>query len=42
MRMYAFVLSAVAVGCRRRLLFMAMDMNYGIDFRGGSSIEVQA
>ncbi|MGB8818679.1 MAG: protein translocase subunit SecDF [Rhizobiaceae bacterium] len=41
MRNYAFafsiITSIVALG-----LFAAVDMNYGIDFRGGSIIEVQA
>ena len=41
MRKYAFTLSAVAVD-RGRRLFMTKDMNYGIDFRGGSIIEIQA
>jgi|APFEC2959095171_1045051.scaffolds.fasta_scaffold00002_419 SecD/SecF fusion protein len=41
MRTIAFIFSAVAsiaaVGS-----FMSVDMNYGIDFRGGSSIEIKA
>jgi SecD/SecF fusion protein len=41
MRMLAFVFSAVA-SVAAAGSFMAVDMNYGIDFRGGSSIEVKA
>jgi SecD/SecF fusion protein len=41
MRKYAFTLSAVlSIGAA--VLFFTKDMNYGIDFRGGSSIEVQS
>ncbi len=41
MRRYAFTLSAVlSIGAA--VMFMTKDMNYGIDFRGGSIIEVQA
>jgi SecD/SecF fusion protein len=39
-RNYRLHLSAF-VGRRRRLMFVT-DFNYGIDFRGGSMIEVQA
>lgn len=40
-RRYAFALStAISIGCVA--LFFTMEMNYGIDFRGGTSIEVQA
>jgi SecD/SecF fusion protein len=40
-RRYAFTLSsAVSILCV--LLFFTVEMNYGIDFRGGTSIEVQA
>ena len=38
---YAFTLSA-ALSIAAVALFFTMEMNYGIDFRGGSSIEVQA
>jgi SecD/SecF fusion protein len=41
MRTYAFILSAV-LSLAAAVSFMAVDMNYGIDFRGGSSIEVKA
>jgi SecD/SecF fusion protein len=41
MRMIAFVFSAVA-SVAAAGSFLAVDMNYGIDFRGGSSIEVKA
>jgi SecD/SecF fusion protein len=41
LRMYAFVFSAVA-SVAAAVSFMTVDMNYGIDFRGGSSIEVKA
>ena len=40
-RRYAFTLSAAA-SIASMALFFSMEMNYGIDFRGGSSIEVQA
>jgi SecD/SecF fusion protein len=40
-RKYAFVLSA-ALSIAAMVLFFTIEMNYGIDFRGGSSIEVQA
>jgi SecD/SecF fusion protein len=41
LRKYAFTLSAVlSIGAC--VLFFTKEMNYGIDFRGGSSIEVQA
>ncbi len=40
-RKYAFTLSA-ALSIASMLLFFSIEMNYGIDFRGGSSIEVQA
>ncbi|MET0600253.1 MAG: protein translocase subunit SecDF [Mesorhizobium sp.] len=40
-RRYAFTLSA-ALSIAAVALFFTMEMNYGIDFRGGSSIEVQA
>jgi SecD/SecF fusion protein len=40
-RKYAFGLSA-ALSIAALVLFFTMEMNYGIDFRGGSSIEVQA
>lgn len=40
-RRYAFALStAVSIACVA--LFFTVEMNYGIDFRGGTSIEVQA
>jgi SecD/SecF fusion protein len=39
--MYAFVFSAVA-SVAAAASFLTVDMNYGIDFRGGSSIEVKA
>jgi SecD/SecF fusion protein len=41
MRMIAFVFSAVA-SVAAAGSFLTVDMNYGIDFRGGSSIEVKA
>ena len=41
MRMFAFIFSAVA-SVAAAVSFVAVDMNYGIDFRGGSSIEVKA
>jgi len=40
-RKYAFSLSA-ALSIAAVVLFFSIDMNYGIDFRGGTSIEVQA
>lgn len=40
-RRYAFGLSA-ALSIAAMVLFFSIEMNYGIDFRGGSSIEVQA
>ena len=40
-RRFAFTLSALA-SIATVVLFMTMNMNYGIDFRGGSLIEVQA
>ena len=40
-RKYAFTLSA-ALSIASMLLFFSIEMNYGIDFRGGTSIEVQA
>jgi SecD/SecF fusion protein len=40
-RRYAFALSA-ALSIAATVLFFSMEMNYGIDFRGGTSIEVQA
>lgn len=40
-RRYAFTLSsAISIACV--VLFFTMEMNYGIDFRGGTSIEVQS
>ena len=40
-RKYAFTLSAaISIACA--VLFFTIEMNYGIDFRGGTSIEVQA
>ncbi|BCH25224.1 protein translocase subunit SecDF [Mesorhizobium sp. L-8-10] len=40
-RRYAFTLSsAMSIACV--VLFFTMQMNYGIDFRGGTSIEVQS
>lgn len=40
-RRYAFTLSSiVSIACV--VLFLTIEMNYGIDFRGGTSIEVQA
>ncbi len=41
MRNYAFVLSSL-LAVATVVLFVTKDMNYGIDFRGGSIIEVQA
>jgi len=41
MRKYAFTLSALMT-VATAVLFMTKDMNYGIDFRGGSMIEIQA
>ena len=41
MRTYAFILSAV-LSLAAAVSFLTVDMNYGIDFRGGSSIEVKA
>ena len=41
MRRYAFVFSSV-MSIATVVLFTTVDMNYGIDFRGGSIIEVQA
>ena len=41
LRNYAFALS-VAVSIAAVASFATVDMNYGIDFRGGSSIEVMA
>jgi len=40
-RRYAFVLSA-ALSIAATILFFTIEMNYGIDFRGGTSIEIQA
>jgi SecD/SecF fusion protein len=40
-RKYAFAFSA-ALSIAAMVLFFTIEMNYGIDFRGGSSIEVQA
>ena len=40
-RKYAFTMSLI-LSLASAALFFTMDMNYGIDFRGGSSIEVQA
>ncbi|GLS28481.1 SecD/SecF fusion protein [Mesorhizobium albiziae] len=40
-RKYAFALSA-ALSIAAMVLFFTVEMNYGIDFRGGSSIEVQS
>ncbi len=40
-RRYAFTLSA-ALSLAAVALFFTIEMNYGIDFRGGTSIEVQA
>ncbi|MCO5066212.1 MAG: protein translocase subunit SecDF [Rhizobiaceae bacterium] len=40
-RKYAFGLSA-ALSIAAVILFFSIEMNYGIDFRGGTSIEVQA
>ena len=41
MRNYAFALSSL-LAVATVVLFVTKDMNYGIDFRGGSIIEVQA
>ena len=41
LRRYAFALSAV-LSIASVVLFFTVDMNYGIDFHGGSIIEVQA
>ena len=41
MRKYAFTLSAI-LSIGTAVLFMTKDMNYGVDFLGGSLIEVQA
>ncbi|MFI0843159.1 protein translocase subunit SecDF [Mesorhizobium sp. IMUNJ 23232] len=40
-RRYAFTLSATA-SLAAVILFFSVEMNYGIDFRGGTSIEVQS
>ena len=40
-RRFSFVFSAIAA-LGSVVLFATVDMNYGIDFRGGSSVEVQA
>ena len=40
-RRYAFALSA-ALSIAATILFFTIEMNYGIDFRGGTSIEIQA
>lgn len=40
-RRYAFALSA-SLSIAACILFFTVEMNYGIDFRGGTSIEVQA
>ena len=40
-RKYAFAFSA-ALSIAAMVLFFTIEMNYGIDFRGGSSIEVQS
>lgn len=40
-RRYAFTLSAAA-SILATVLFFSVEMNYGIDFRGGTSIEVQS
>lgn len=40
-RRYAFVLSAL-LSLAACVLFFTIEMNYGIDFRGGTSIEIQA
>jgi SecD/SecF fusion protein len=40
-RRYAFTLSSVvSIACV--VLFLTIEMNYGIDFRGGTSIEIQS
>jgi len=41
MRKYAFTLSAV-LSIATVVLFMSKDLNYGVDFLGGSIIEIQA
>ena len=41
MRKYAFTLSAI-LSIGSAVMFMTKDMNYGIDFRGGSIMEIQA
>jgi SecD/SecF fusion protein len=41
LRKYAFTASAI-LSIGTATLFMTKDMNYGIDFRGGSIIEIQA
>ncbi|PWK65926.1 protein translocase subunit SecDF [Aminobacter sp. AP02] len=41
LRRYAFALSAAA-SLAAMALFFTIDMNYGIDFKGGTSLEVQA
>jgi len=41
LRVYAFIFSVV-VSIAATASFLTVDMNYGIDFRGGSSIEVKA
>jgi len=41
LRFYAFIFSVVA-SIAATASFLTVDMNYGIDFRGGSSIEVKA
>jgi SecD/SecF fusion protein len=40
-RRYAFMLSA-ALSIAATILFFTIEMNYGIDFRGGTSIEIQS
>lgn len=40
-RRYAFTLSAL-LSLAAAVLFFSIEMNYGIDFRGGSSIEIQS
>jgi SecD/SecF fusion protein len=40
-RNHAFAFSLL-LSLASAMLFVAMDMNYGTDLRGGSSIEVQA
>lgn len=41
LRKYAFTLSAI-LSIAAAVMFFTKDLNYGIDFRGGSSIEVQS